>query len=96
MNRAMMLLAAGVFAIAACENKPSTETKPEDPSSKSAPTAATATATTTAATTAAAPAEIADTDLSTPADFEEAAEKAISKTNYKTELTALEADIAKE
>ena len=46
--------------------------------------------------TAAAAPVIADTDLSTPADFEEIAEKAISKANYKSELTALETEIAKE
>lgn len=94
MNRSMtMLLAASLFAIAACD-KPA-ETKADDPASKNATTTgATATAVTTAATPT--PLTIADTDLSTPADFEETAEKAISKANYKTELTALEADVAKE
>jgi hypothetical protein len=90
MNRAMMMLVAGVFAVAACD-KPA-ETK-QDPASKNATTTG---ATATTATTAAAPPEISDSDLSTPADFEETVEKAISKANYKTELTALEADIAKE
>jgi hypothetical protein len=92
MNRSLMLVAAGILAIAACDNKPTTETKPDDPTSKNATTGAT----TTAATTAAAPPVIADTDLATPADFEETAEKAISKATYKTELSALETDIAKE
>ncbi|MDF2694467.1 MAG: hypothetical protein K0S65_2850 [Labilithrix sp.] len=94
MNRALMLLAAGVLALAACENKP-TETKPDDTASKNATTTnATATATTVA--TPAPPPAIVDSDLSTPADFEEAAEKSISKTTYKAELAALETDIAKQ
>ena len=93
MNRALTILAAGLLALAACENKPATETKPEDPASKNATTTG---ATATAATTAATPPVIADSDLSTPADFEETAEKAISKTNYKAELASLEADIAKD
>jgi hypothetical protein len=44
------------------------------------------------------PAEIviADGDLSTPADFEAAAETAITVKNYKTELAAIEADLNKE
>jgi len=92
MNRALTLLAAGLFAVAACDNKP-TDTKPEDPASKNATTTG---ATATAATTAATPPVIADTDLSTPADFEEAAEKSISKANYKTELATLETAVAKE
>ena len=94
MNRALMLLAAGVFALAACDKPSTPETKTEDPSSKNATGETTANAATTAA--AAAPTVIADTDLATPADFEETAEKAISKTNYKAELASLEADIAKE
>ena len=39
---------------------------------------------------------IDDGVLSTPADFEETAEKAITKANYKKELSSLETDIAKE
>jgi hypothetical protein len=39
---------------------------------------------------------IADSDLSTPADFEEAAEKAITGKSYKAELASLEKDLAKE
>ena len=91
MNRALIAVAAGLLALAACD-KPS-ETKPEDPTAKNTTTTG---ATPTAANTAATPAAIADGDLSTPADFEETAEKAITKTNYKTELSTLEADIAKE
>ena len=94
MNRALMLLAAGVFALAACDKPSTPETKTDDPSSKNATGEATANAATTPATPT--PTVIADTDLATPADFEETAEKAISKTNYKAELASLEADIAKE
>ena len=93
MNRALMILAAGVFAIAACDKPSTPETKADDPASKNATTTG---ATTTVATAAAAPTVIEDTDLATPADFEETAEKAISKANYKTELASLETDIAKE
>ena len=89
MNRAMMLLAAAVFALAACEEKKPETT--ETPESKNAETTAA-----TAATAAAQPVTIADTDLATPADFEDEAEKAITKANYKTELATLEADISKE
>jgi hypothetical protein len=42
-----------------------------------------------------APVAIDDADLTTAVDFEEAAEKSIDLTNYKAELTALEATIAK-
>jgi hypothetical protein len=94
MNRFIMILAAGAFALLACENK---DKKEEDPASKNATTT---NATTTAATTTAAPAPtpvtIADGDLSTPADFEEAAETSITKANYKKELASLETDIGKE
>ena len=85
---------AALLALAACEDK-KTETKPEDPSVKNATTTTTATAS-VAATATAAPVAINDSDLSTPADFEESAEKAISKANYKAELATLEGDIAKD
>ncbi len=90
-------IAMALFALAACDDQ-KTETKPEDPSAKNATTTTTATVSATAATTAAAPATVSinDTDLSTPADFEETAEKAITKANYKKELSSLEGDIAKE
>jgi hypothetical protein len=93
MNRVLMVIAAGLLTLAACENKPA-ETKPEDTASKNATTTG---ATATAVVTAAAPAPLAivDSDLATPADFEEAAEKSITKTTYKAELSTLEADIAK-
>lgn len=95
MNRTMMLLAASLFAISACD-KPA-ETKPEDPASKNATTTgATTTAAVATPTPTPTPLTIADTDLSTPTDFEESAEKAITKTTYKAELSALETDLAKE
>ena len=93
MNRTMMLVAASLLAITACD-KPA-ETKPEDPASKNATTTG-ATATPAATPTGAVAPAIADSDLSTPADFEESAEKAISKSNYKTELSSLETDLASE
>ncbi|MBX3206669.1 MAG: hypothetical protein KF764_16470 [Labilithrix sp.] len=93
MNRALMILAAGLFAVAACENKPSTDKPGEDPSKTPTTTGATQPVVTA---TPVAPPAIADSDLSTPADFEESAEKAISKSNYKAELASLEADIAKD
>lgn len=87
-----LIIGAALFALAACEDK-KPETKAEDPSVKNATTTASAAATTTATPAAVA---INDGDLSTPADFEESAEKAITKANYKTELATLEGDIAKE
>lgn len=93
MNRSLAILFAALL-IAGCDNNKPAETKTEDPATKNATT--TGATQTAAANTAAAPPTIADTDLSTPADFEETAEKAISKANYKAELTTLEADIAKE
>lgn len=91
MNRFIMTAGcAALLALAACEDK-KPETKPEDPSVKNATTA-------TASATTATPAAVSinDIDLSTPADFEESAEKAINKANYKTELATLEGDIAKD
>jgi hypothetical protein len=87
------IVTAALLTLAACEEK-KPEVKPEEPASKSATTTnAAATATATAAAT---PVTINDSDLSTPADFEESAEKAITKANYKTELSSIEADIAKD
>lgn len=87
-------LMVAALAVAACEDKTA---KPEDPASKNSTTGATATTPTTTATTPApAPVVIADSDLSTPADFEESAEKAITKQNYKAEIATLEKDLGKE
>jgi len=96
MNRQMtgktMLMGAlcALFAISACDAK-----KTEEPTAKDTTTGATtAIATGTATTVAVAlPVTIDDKDLSTPADFEESAEKDISKTNYKKELASLETSI---
>lgn len=95
-KRAMMFLPVALlaFSAAACDEK-KTETKPEDPTSKNATTTSADAGVTTTTTT---PTQVAinDSDLSTPADFEESAEKSITKANYKAELTSLETDIAKE
>ncbi|AKU99295.1 hypothetical protein AKJ09_05959 [Labilithrix luteola] len=94
MKRAVMI-AAALFALAACEDKKQ-EAKVEDPAAKNAPTAVASAA--PVETAAAQPAAVAidDGDLATPADFEETAEKSITKANYKQELASLETDIAKE
>ena len=94
MKRALMI-AMALFALAACDDK-KTEAKPEDPASKNATTTGATTAAATATTAAPAAVTIDDGVLSTPADFEETAEKAITKANYKKELSSLETDIAKE
>ena len=89
MKHLSTLLALAALTLVACDQKPA-DPKPGDPSSKNAPAAS------DSAPAAAQPVTIADGDLSTPADFEETAEKAITKANYKTELATLETDIAKE
>lgn len=93
-----VLTALCLFAIAACDKPSTPEPKADDPTSKNttSTTNAAATAATTATTAQPAMATINDADLATPADFEEAAEKAITTKNYKAELATLEADIAKE
>lgn len=99
MNRAILTaLAVCTLALAACDKPQTTDPKSDDPASKNATTTG-ATATVAATTTAPAPAAavaIADTDLSTPADFEEAAEKSITAKTYKADLAALETEIGKE
>ncbi len=86
----LIVTALCLLALAACD-KPAEEKKPED---KNTPTTTNASA--AVATPAATPVTIADGDLSTPADFEESAEKAITAKTYKADLSALEADVAKE
>lgn len=88
------------FAILACD-KPA-ETKPDDPAAKNGTTTTQGTVApngTTASTAVTPPTPlpivIADSDLSTPADFEETAEKAISAKNYKAELQTIETDVAR-
>jgi hypothetical protein len=91
MKRSMILLAASLLVMA-CD-KPA-EQKPDDPASKNATTTG-AQPTDTAAPTPA-PVTIADSDLATSADFEEAAEKSITKASYKMELASLETELGKE
>ena len=94
MNRVITLLGCtALLVLAACDDK-KPDAKPEDPSVKNATTTTTASAPTTAAAPAAV--TINDSDLSTPADFEESAEKSITKATYKAELATLEGDIAKD
>lgn len=81
-----------LLALAACEEKKA-ETKPEE---KTPTTTGASTALPTATTAQPVAVTINESDLSTPADFEETAEKAITKTSYKTELASIEADIAKD
>ena len=85
----------GLVALTACD-KPSDATKPEDKNTTSTTNASATAATTAAVPAAAVPVTIADGDLSTPADFEETAEKAITAKTYKADLATLEADIAKD
>ena len=89
----MMAIAIAALALA-CDK--SNEPKQDDPTAKNGTTGATTTTATTTATPTPAPVTIADSDLSTPADFEEAAEKAITAKNYKAEMATLEKDIDKE
>lgn len=88
MKRSYAILAAAALAIAACEEKKTDAIPTEDPASKNA--------TTTGGTAAPVAITVEDGDLATPADFEETAENAITKANDKTELSSIEAAIAKE
>lgn len=93
MKRAIVTTALclfALFALVGCDKKE--EPKPDDPAAKNGATTTNATAATAAPT----PLALTDSDLSTPADLEEAAEKSITAKNYKQELSTLEADIAKE
>lgn len=96
----LVLTATMLLALAACDKPAETKDgpKPDDKNATTTTNATAAAAATTAATPtpAATPVTIADGDLSTPADFEVTAEKAITAKNYKAELTTLEADVAKE
>lgn len=95
MNRTLMLaVVLSSFVSFACDKTDTPATPPTN----------TATQTTNAQTQGAqpspaqapAPIALADSDLSTPADFEEEAEKAITSKNYKAELASLETDVSKE
>ena len=84
------------MALVACDKPSSTEPKVDDPAKNPTTTTnASAAAPATAAATAAAPAPVTvdDSVLSTPADFEETVEKAITPKTYKAELATLEADL---
>jgi hypothetical protein len=92
MKRFIMITALCAFAsVVACDK--SSDPKPDEPVAKNGTTGASAPAPTPAAPVAV---TIDDGDLSTPADFEEAAEKGIDSKNYKAELTTLEADLSKD
>ena len=95
MKRALGMMVT-LLALAACD-KPA-ETKTDE--AKNAATTTNATSTGAAATAVTPPAPtpvtISEGDLSTPADFEETAEKAITAKTYKADLAALEKEIAKE
>lgn len=91
----MIAIVATCLGLVACDNKPA-DPKPADPAATATATAAnTATAAATA-TPAPTPVTIADTDIVTPADLEDDAEKAITKKNYKTELASLETEMSKD
>lgn len=94
---ALGTLAALALAASACQDKPA-EPKTDDPSAKNgaATTTANAATTATAVTATPTPVTISDSDLATPADFEEAAEKSITSKNYKTELGTIEKDLEKD
>ena len=94
--KSVILTAVCLLALAACDKPASTETKPDDKSPTTTTNATTTAAAVATTPPAATPVAISDSDLSTPADFEESAAKAITAKNYKAELTTLEADIAKE
>jgi hypothetical protein len=86
-----------LVALAACDKPATTETKTDDPS-KNTTTTTNATAAPTGAPTTASPVTVTinDSDVATPADFEETAEKAITAKNYKAELASLETEIGKD
>jgi hypothetical protein len=91
MKRLMILpLAILLFG---CDKKDDTATAP---TTTTAPATSATTATTASAAASATPATIAEADLITPADMQDDAEKAITKKNYKTELAALETEMAKD
>jgi hypothetical protein len=88
-----------LFALAACD-KPA-DPRPEEKNvttttNANAPGITPGVATPMPTTPPAITVTITDGDLSTPADFEETAEKAITTKNYKAELTSLESDVSKE
>ena len=92
----MIATLATCLGLVACDNKPA-DPKTADPAATTTANAATAAAAATAtAPPAATPVTIADTDIVTPANLEDDAEKAITKKNYKTELASLETEMSKD
>lgn len=89
-----IVIAACVVTLVACNKPASTEPKVDDPSAKNVETTTNVPAAATAAPRE--PVTITETDLATPADFEESAEKAITAKTYKAELALLESNVAKE
>lgn len=86
---------AAALAIVACD-KPQ-DAKPADPATTTATNAApNSAATAPLPATTAAPTTIADTDLSSPADFEPEAESTITAKNYKAEIATIETEMSKE
>ncbi|HMI89130.1 MAG TPA: hypothetical protein VK550_33860 [Polyangiaceae bacterium] len=85
----VMCVASALVCLSACEPEKIPEPTAAAPSTKTAPVAS------VAATVAPAPAAAipAAENIPVAADFEDDAEEAITKANYKTELSALEAEI---
>jgi len=96
--KSLILTAACMFALVACDKPAATESKVDDPAKNTTTTNGTTTAATPTVAPAPMPVAVAvdDSILSTPADFEESAEKAITAKTYKAELATLEADLAKD
>src|SRR5262249_54370161 len=80
----IVILLFSTGALVGCDKEP-TSAEAHSVSSTTTPNAAPVTAPATP-TPPQAPVAIADSDLSTPADFEEEAEKSITTKSYKTEL----------
>ncbi len=93
MNRTLIAIIVTGLGLVACEQNKTPDPTTANTAAKPADTTAAATAN---PVTAPQPVAITDTDLSTPADFEEEAEKAITAKNYKTELASIEADVSKD
>lgn len=89
----LVLTAALLFALTGCDKPSSTEPKVDDPAAKNTTTT---NAPTTATAAVAQPVTVDESVLSTPADFEEAAEKTITAKTYKADLATLEAELAKD
>jgi hypothetical protein len=94
MNRMLFTLAASaLFCVAACEKEKVPDPATATPPAATAPgPSAVAVPAPTAATPAAAAGSPAET-IPVAADFEEEAEKSITKANYKAELGSLEAEL---